>query len=157
TGALARARTARCRRPGVVSAGTPQQAARRVPHGTPRPPTSPELCLGRSICGHVMCVRRGPRLQIRGRPGGVLISVSTRRRGQARSTHAVAGGITALSPHSEILEALVRASPVAIIALDRQGRVQLWNPAAERLFGWAASDVTGRPYPLVPADRRDEY
>jgi diguanylate cyclase (GGDEF)-like protein/PAS domain S-box-containing protein len=87
----------------------------------------------------------------------VLISVSTRRRGQARSNHAVAGGITALSPHSEILEALVRASPVAIIALDLGGRVQLWNPAAERLFGWAASDVTGRPYPLVPADRRDEF
>ncbi len=94
---------------------------------------------------------------MRGRPGGVLISVSTRRRGQARSNHTVAAGIAALSPHSEILEALVRASPVAIIALDQEGRVQLWNPAAERLSGWAASDVIGRPYPLVPPDRRDEY
>lgn len=65
--------------------------------------------------------------------------------------------MAAFSPHSGILESLIRASPLAIIALDLRGRLQLWNPAAERLFGWAASEVVGREYPLVPPDRRDEF
>ena len=45
------------------------------------------------------------------------------------------------------LGAIIDASPVAIVELDRSGRVQLWNPAAERIYGWRPEEVLGRPHP----------
>src|SRR5207245_4501870 len=41
-------------------------------------------------------------------------------------------------------------SPVAIAAIDLQGRVTAWNPAAERMFGWSQSEILGQPLPSVP-------
>jgi PAS domain S-box-containing protein len=38
---------------------------------------------------------------------------------------------------------LVRESPVAIVALDQQGRITLCNPAFEELFGYSAAEVQG--------------
>jgi PAS domain S-box-containing protein len=40
----------------------------------------------------------------------------------------------------------------AVITTDADGRILDWNPAAERLYGWAAADVLGRPVEevLVP-------
>ena len=51
------------------------------------------------------------------------------------------------------LTALVAEAPVAIIELDLEGRVQLWNPAAEDMFGWTADEVLGGANPTVPAER----
>ncbi|HJW25840.1 MAG TPA: EAL domain-containing protein [Rhodocyclaceae bacterium] len=45
---------------------------------------------------------------------------------------------------SDALEAIVEAAPLAIVALDEGGRIRAWNPAAEKLFGWQASDVMGQ-------------
>lgn len=42
---------------------------------------------------------------------------------------------------------LVEAAPLAIYALDVRGRVRLWNPAAERIFGWVEREVIGGPDP----------
>ena len=55
------------------------------------------------------------------------------------------------------LQSLVQASPLAIIALDREGRVMSWNPAAEHIFGWCEREVLGRPVPIVPADQQQEF
>ncbi|HEX4046663.1 MAG TPA: PAS domain S-box protein, partial [Elusimicrobiota bacterium] len=56
----------------------------------------------------------------------------------------------------EYVAALLNASPLSIIALDLDARVTLWNPAAERLFGWSAAEVEGKPYPIVaPEDMAD--
>lgn len=63
----------------------------------------------------------------------------------------------ALQESSQRLQALIQASPLAIWALDRDGNVQMWNPAAEHLFGWSSQEVLGRPYPLVPEDGLDEF
>ncbi len=52
-----------------------------------------------------------------------------------------------------LLKALVLASPHAIYMLDGNGLVQLWNPAAERIFGWKESDVLGLPDPTVAGDK----
>ena len=49
-----------------------------------------------------------------------------------------------------MLEILLQVSPVAIHLLDLDGTVRLWNPAAERLFGWTQDDVLGRRVPWVP-------
>ena len=48
------------------------------------------------------------------------------------------------------LTALVESAPVAIVELDLQGRVRLWNAAAERIFGWAEQDVLGARNPVAP-------
>lgn len=44
----------------------------------------------------------------------------------------------------EFLESLVNASVDGIIASDTKGRIILFNPAAERIYGYRASDVVGR-------------
>jgi PAS domain S-box-containing protein len=58
---------------------------------------------------------------------------------------------------SDTLSALVHASPLAVIALDREGRVTLWNPAAERIFGWSEGEVLGRTLPFVQPEREPEF
>jgi len=45
------------------------------------------------------------------------------------------------------LGAIIDASPVAIVELDRNSRVRLWNPAAERIYGWGPEEVLGKPHP----------
>jgi PAS domain S-box-containing protein len=44
------------------------------------------------------------------------------------------------------------ASPLASCSLMPDSRVLSWNPAAEALFGWTASEVIGRSLPIVAAD-----
>jgi two-component system, cell cycle sensor histidine kinase and response regulator CckA len=58
---------------------------------------------------------------------------------------------------SQALRTLIDASVLAIVALDRDGRVTLWNNAAARLFGWNAQEVLGGPLPTIPEDRRAEF
>lgn len=53
---------------------------------------------------------------------------------------------------NSLLRTLVNASPLAIYLLDLGGVVQLWNPAAERIFGWTSSEVLGRRDPTVGED-----
>ncbi len=60
----------------------------------------------------------------------------------------------ALAAERSRLEALVQASPVSIVLLDRDGTVRLWNPAAERVFGWNADEVVGRAFPAIPDAQR---
>ena len=50
----------------------------------------------------------------------------------------------------ETFESLIEASPLPIVAVDARGLVQIWNRAAESLFGWDRSDVLGRSNPMVP-------
>lgn len=57
---------------------------------------------------------------------------------------------------TERLDAIIRASPLAIIAMDANSRVQAWNPAAERMFGWREEELLGKPTPIVPEDRASE-
>ena len=57
----------------------------------------------------------------------------------------------------EQLEAVYRASPVPILIVDAQGTVRLWNPAAERAFGWSAEEAVGRPSPIVDEEHRSEF
>ena len=62
-----------------------------------------------------------------------------------------------LRARSAEMEALVQVSPLAIILLDLQGNVLIWNQSAERIFGWQAAEIIGQPNPIVPAERQDEY
>ncbi len=55
------------------------------------------------------------------------------------------------------LQGLIDASPLAITAGDLEGRVLLWNAAAEEIFGWTADEVLGRRYPAIPKGHRPEW
>jgi PAS domain S-box-containing protein len=57
----------------------------------------------------------------------------------------------------ERLQAAIRGAPVAIVEVDLDDRVRLWNPAAERIFGWAADEVIGSVVPIVPPEREAEF
>ena len=50
------------------------------------------------------------------------------------------------------LQAVVDASPAALIELDRDGRVREWNRAAEQLLGYRRDAVIGRGLPPVLCD-----
>lgn len=56
----------------------------------------------------------------------------------------------ALRDSEERQRAVIAASPMAIITLDLDGRVQSWNPAAEEIFGWTEAEVLGQQVPIVP-------
>jgi two-component system cell cycle sensor histidine kinase/response regulator CckA len=55
------------------------------------------------------------------------------------------------------LRSLVDGAPIAIIALNNNDRVTMWNPCAERMLGWAAADVVGRALPTIPPECRVEF
>jgi PAS domain S-box-containing protein len=42
-----------------------------------------------------------------------------------------------------VAEQVVASAADAIVAFGTDRNVLLWNPAAERMFGWAASEVLG--------------
>mgnify|MGYP000376695165 CR=1 FL=1 len=45
----------------------------------------------------------------------------------------------------------------AIVSKDLSGNIHSWNPAAERVFGWSAAEVIGRPIDIIiPEDRARE-
>jgi PAS domain S-box-containing protein len=55
------------------------------------------------------------------------------------------------------LVSIIESSDDAIISKDLDGIIQTWNASAERLFGYTAEEVVGRPVTmLIPADRQDE-
>jgi PAS domain S-box-containing protein len=58
---------------------------------------------------------------------------------------------------SQRLQAVIQASALAIIVADPDGLVQVWNPAAERLFGWSATEAIGQLNPIVPRDQISEF
>jgi PAS domain S-box-containing protein len=60
-----------------------------------------------------------------------------------------------LEERTQMLQAAVAASSVPIVVIDPDTTVRLWNPAAERLFGWSAGEVIGGLIPTVPFETRD--
>jgi PAS domain S-box-containing protein len=55
------------------------------------------------------------------------------------------------------LAALVESTPDAIAGVALDGTVTDWNAGAERMFGWAADEIVGRPMStLVPPERAAE-
>jgi PAS domain S-box-containing protein len=84
-----------------------------------------------------------------GRPSqwqGVMVDITPQRVQDA-----------ALHELTESLGGIFNASPLGIIAIELDGRVRHWNPAAERMFGWTASEVVGQPLPYVPPDKKEEF
>jgi PAS domain S-box-containing protein len=87
--------------------------------------------------------REGPPVGV----GAAVVEITERKRTEM-----------ALRELNETLQTLIRSCPLAIIILDPEdGSVRLWNPAAERIFGWTEAEVLGRPLPVIPPDKRQEF
>ncbi len=63
----------------------------------------------------------------------------------------------ALRESNQTLSALIEASPLAVMTLNAAGHIDVWNPAAERIFGWGASETKGYSPPFLARDDREEF
>ncbi|TVP54890.1 MAG: PAS domain-containing sensor histidine kinase [Gemmatimonadales bacterium] len=54
-------------------------------------------------------------------------------------------------------KALIRAAPIPLFSVGRDGKVLVWNPAAEQVFGWPAEEVCGNSLPILGEEDREEF
>jgi two-component system, cell cycle sensor histidine kinase and response regulator CckA len=71
---------------------------------------------------------------------GAMMDITDRKRAEE-----------ALRETNETLRTLIQASPLGIAVTDAEEKLRIWNPAAERLFGWKAHEVLGRLLPPLTA------
>src|SRR5580692_8642587 len=58
---------------------------------------------------------------------------------------------------NDVRQALIKSSPLAIFAIDLEGKVIFWSPAAERIFGWTEAEAIGNTLPVIPDHRLHEF
>jgi PAS domain S-box-containing protein len=52
--------------------------------------------------------------------------------------------------HSElVVRSILNSASDALVATDRDGVIQLWNPGAERIFGYRAEEARGRSLDII--------
>jgi PAS domain S-box-containing protein len=56
-------------------------------------------------------------------------------------------------PATVDLERLVQLAGDAVVVADPAGRITLWNPAAERIFGFAPAEALGQSLDLIIPER----
>lgn len=56
-----------------------------------------------------------------------------------------------------LADTVLLSSTVAIVAVDLEGRVVLWNRGATRIFGWTEDEARGRFLPFMPPECEAEY
>ena len=55
------------------------------------------------------------------------------------------------------LAAIIESSDDAIVSKTLEGVIQTWNKGAERIFGWKAEEVIGKPITIIiPPERLEE-
>jgi PAS domain S-box-containing protein len=64
-----------------------------------------------------------------------------------------AGTAIELMPSTTDLKQLVEALGDAIVIADASGAITLWNPAAQRIFGYTESDALGKSLDIITPQR----
>ena len=80
--------------------------------------------------------RQGPAIQV------VLLDVTERRQAE-----------TAILEREERLSAIVQSAMDGILTVDHLNRIELVNPAAEKMFGHRAADLVGQPMDILMPER----
>ena len=100
---------------------------------------------------------------VRLRKDGTLVAVSIAAAPVRDASGRVVGNmvaytdITERKTQEERLQALIDSSPLALVEFGLDTRIRLWNPAAERIFGWSREEMLGRGgLPMAPPDKRAE-
>ena len=100
---------------------------------------------------------------VRERKDGTLVAVSIAAAPVRDASGAVLGNLVAYTDiterkaQEERLQALIDSSPLALVEFGLDTRIRLWNPAAERIFGWSRTEMLGRGgLPMAHPDRREE-
>lgn len=69
----------------------------------------------------------------------------------------VSDSVIRAAPHAQHWAAIIEHSSAAVLSATLDGIITSWNPAAERMFGYSAAEIVGRPTTiLVPRERSDE-
>lgn len=85
------------------------------------------------------------------------VRVQQRTQQLAQANHNLRAEIAERQRTEAALQALITASPRAIFTLDLAGNVKIWNPTAQRMFGWSDAEVIDRPNPIFLDDKLEEY
>jgi len=59
--------------------------------------------------------------------------------------------------NAQSLLALVKASPLGMVAIDLDGNIRLWNKASERISGWREDEVLGRSIRIFSTNNLEAY
>ena len=62
-------------------------------------------------------------------------------------------GPTLAAPGPSELDGLVEAIGDAVVVSDPDGAITVWNPAAERIFGFTAAEALGQSLDLITPER----
>jgi len=62
-----------------------------------------------------------------------------------------------LGTNEQSMVALVKASPLGIVAFDLDGKILLWNHAAEEITGWREEEVLGLPIGVLADEKWEGY
>ena len=80
---------------------------------------------------------------------GVMIDISDRKRAELEAKRAY----EELEDREVRLRGITQAAKDAVLLVDSAGNIVQWNPAAERIFGYSADEIVGRPvYSLMQGD-----
>jgi PAS domain S-box-containing protein len=87
---------------------------------------------------------------------GIELDITGRRRNE-EARHSTEARLresleVALRRTDSELRTILKAAPIGIVTMDREGTVTTWNDAAERIFGYSADEVIGRINPAIPDD-----
>jgi PAS domain S-box-containing protein len=62
-----------------------------------------------------------------------------------------------LEETNALLEGVLDASPLAIVAADREGNTTVWSGAAAEMYGWSEAEALGEPAPNVPEEDWEDF
>lgn len=148
---------------------TPEAATHRYPVSSQRPgatppPVAPSMaCLplrseGRTLGALVLNFTEPRRFDAEERAFlELLVHPAAEALARARLLEQQQAAQVALREAHQTLSTIIQASPAAIVLMDTDGTVRMWNAAAERIFGWTEQEAVGRLLVAVPPDKHDEF